>query len=117
RQSFTVFRKRPCVIGTSNEQRRNVNARGVPQRPACGLIEGVLQNAIGSPQARWVTRVAARIGRHALGPEGHGNRSIPVFVLVLERNLSVPSSRVRCFRSEPISSQRKVEFVRLALVL
>src|SRR5262249_26030925 len=67
--------------------------------------------------ARGVSRVAAGIGRQAFAPERGGDRSLPVFVLVLEGDLTVPSRRVGSLRSDPIRSQREVELVWLALVL
>src|SRR5262249_15929377 len=93
-EPLAVFRKRPRVEGSGNDQRRRIDVRRVPERPTGRLIEGIFEHTIGRTQARGIARVAGGIGCHAFLPEFDWHGRVAVLVLVIDWYLAIPTTRV-----------------------
>src|SRR5215831_14628161 len=61
--------------------------------------------------------VAGRIGRQTLVPKCRRYGGVAIFVLIFDRYFAVPPPSIGCLRSQPVGTESKIKFSRLAFVL
>src|SRR5215471_16415318 len=110
-QPLSIGRVGPGIELAGDEDHRDIDGRGTPERTSRRLEETVLQNPVWRAQARWVAGSTGWVGRQCRGVEGVHHALIAILRLVGHRDLAVPA-RLVCR-----AGRQAIRALRLVVVL